>query len=123
LATAIGARLPQTASDSLHYPVQEQCADDFQKASLCVLRNEARRQMVLAALALRRWQLRHGALPDRLDQLVPEFLRAAPRDPMDGAPLCYRRELAGVFTLYSVGANERDEGGAGDDLPWPKAAL
>jgi hypothetical protein len=45
------------------------------------------------ALAIRAWQLDHGGeLPERLEQLVPEYLPAVPLDPYDAKPLRYSRE-------------------------------
>src|SRR5205823_13073564 len=44
-------------------------------------------QLVTTAIALKRYQLRHRKLPPDLSALVPEFLPALPRDPMNGQPL------------------------------------
>lgn len=95
---------------------------------------EAQRSLVLAAIALEGYQLKHGLYPGSLKTLVPEFLAALPRDPMDGQPLRYRRNDDGTFTLYSVGWNGQDDGGDptpvgtssnwenGKDIVWPKPA-
>ena len=40
-------------------------------------------------LACRSYKARHGAYPEKLDALVPEFLAEVPRDPFDGEPLRY----------------------------------
>jgi len=45
-----------------------------------------------------------------LDALVPQFLSRVPHDVIDGQPLRYHR-TADQFVLYSVGWNERDDGG------------
>ena len=58
--------------------------------------------------ASRLYELRHGQLPDRLDQLVPEYLPAIPRDPYDGKPFRYVRDQQ---ILYSIGANPQDDSG------------
>lgn len=63
------------------------------------------------AVALKRYQLRQGRYPERLDQLVPDFLSTVPVDPMDGRRLRYRLNADGTFTLYSVGDNGTDDGG------------
>jgi hypothetical protein len=34
-----------------------------------------------------------------------------PNDVITGKPLCYRLESDGTFVLYSVGWNEKDDGG------------
>jgi len=76
-----------------------------------VLRAETAKQMTETAIALKRYQLRHGSYPADLDLLVPEFMPAVPLDPVDGQPLRYRRNADGTFLLYSVGENGKDDGG------------
>ena len=76
-----------------------------------VMRVEAAREMVITAIALRRYQLKSGNYPPDLNTLVPEFLPAVPLDPMDGQPLRYRPKANGTFLLYSVGENGKDDGG------------
>ena len=72
---------------------------------------EATKQTVVAAIALKRYQLKHGNYPSDLTALVPEFVSSVPRDPVDGKPLRYRRNTDGTFLLYSIGFNGRDDGG------------
>ena len=72
---------------------------------------EARRRMLITALALERYRVRHGAYPPALAGLVPEFLTAVPVDFMDGQPLRYRLSDDGHFVLYSVGKDCVDNGG------------
>jgi hypothetical protein len=72
---------------------------------------EIARNVVVTAIALRRYQLRHHHLPDTLDELVPDFVESVPTDCMDGQPLRYRRNADGRFLLYSVGDNGQDDGG------------
>jgi hypothetical protein len=50
-------------------------------------------------------------LPDSLAALAPRFLETLPADLIDGQPLRYRKESAGGFILYSVGWNQKDDGG------------
>lgn len=76
-----------------------------------ILRSEAARQMTVAAIALKRYQLKHGGYPEKLDSLVPEFVAKVPRDPIDGKPLRYRLNADGTFVLYSIGENGVDDGG------------
>ncbi len=63
------------------------------------------------AIALERYRLAHGAYPESLDALVPQFIAKLPHDIINGQPLHYRRTADGQFVLYSVGWNETDEGG------------
>lgn len=72
---------------------------------------EATRRIVVTAIALTRYQLKHGKYPPDLDSLIPEFVRAVPLDPVDGKPLRYRLRTDGTFLLYSIGANGNDDGG------------
>ncbi len=68
-------------------------------------------RQALLACALERYRLAEGAYPDRLDALVPKYLATLPSDILSGATLKYRRNDQGGFLLYSVGWNERDDGG------------
>ena len=103
-----------------------------------VMENETMREMAVAAIALKRYQLRHQALPSKLDALVPEIMTQVPMDFMDGQPLRYRVNADGSFTLYSVGLDGVDDGGStqppqkgyqsyirgwdGRDMVWPVPA-
>jgi hypothetical protein len=60
---------------------------------------------------LKRYELRNHRLPDKLNELVPEYLKSVPIDCMDGQPLRYRQNADGTFLLYSVGPNGKDDGG------------
>lgn len=74
---------------------------------------EAKRQAIAAVVAAERYRRLHGDWPQRLDQLVPEFLSDIPRDPADGQPVRYSlRNHRPV--LYSLGADGDDDGGQ-----WP----
>jgi len=75
------------------------------------LRIEAARDVVVTAIALKRFQMKHGAWPDTLGQLVPEFLPSVPIDPYDGKPLKYHPNTDGTFLLYCVGEDGLDDGG------------
>ena len=74
------------------------------------------RAMNAAGLALRRFQLQHGNLPARLNDLIPQFLSSMPMDGMNGQPLRYRVNADGSFTLWSVGDNLTDDNG---NPSWP----
>ncbi|MFZ2640036.1 MAG: hypothetical protein WA117_03535 [Verrucomicrobiia bacterium] len=70
------------------------------------------------ACALERCRIANGRFPDSLTALVPGFIAKLPHDIITGEPLKYRRDGDG-FVLYSVGWNEKDDGGVpaakGDD--------
>ena len=63
------------------------------------------------AIALERYRLVHGKFPESLDALAPQFIAQVPHDVIGGQPLHYRRTADGQFVLYSVGWNEKDDGG------------
>lgn len=73
------------------------------------------------ACALERYRLAHGQYPETLDALAPQFIAKLPHDVISGQPLKYRRTddppspgsgaASGSFILYSVGWNEKDDGG------------
>jgi len=97
---------------------------------------ETARQLVVAAIALKRYQLRHGSNPSALAALCPDFLKEVPRDPVDGKSLRYQLKPDGAFLLYSPGEDGMDNGGdptpppdtkefpwlKGKDIVWPQVA-
>ena len=91
--------------------------------------------MTLAAIALKRSQMRHGKLPSSLEALVPDFLAAVPFDYMSAKPVRYRTGSDGSYVIYSVGDDGKDDGGdpspasgqpnglwTGRDALWPSPA-
>jgi hypothetical protein len=73
--------------------------------------NQAAVNQACVACALERYRLALGQYPEALDALVPRFIEKIPRDLIGGQPLKYRREADGTFLLYSIGWNEKDDGG------------
>ena len=67
--------------------------------------------MAMLACALERYRLARGQYPEDLNALVPGFAAVLPHDIINGQPLKYRRTDNGRFLLYSVGWNEKDDGG------------
>ena len=63
------------------------------------------------AIALERYIDTQGHYPETLDPLAPQWLDKIPHDVIGGQPLHYRRTEDGRFVLYSVGWNEKDDGG------------
>jgi hypothetical protein len=83
---------------------------NFNKASRAAARGQTAANEALVACALERYHIAVGAYPDSLDALVPKFLSKVPHDIIGGEPLKYRRTDAG-YVLYSIGWNEKDDGG------------
>ncbi len=65
----------------------------------------------LIGCALERYRLAHGEYPKTLDALTPRYMETIPHDIIGGKPMRYRRTADGKFLLYSIGWNERDDGG------------
>ena len=86
-------------------------ADTLDRFLVRIRTVEIERSLLIAAIALKRYELKQGQYPDTLDVLSPAFTAEPPRDPMDGQPLRYRRETEGGFWLYSIGENGTDDGG------------
>ena len=63
------------------------------------------------AIALERFRIARGAFPEKLTELVPDFIAALPDDLYSSKPMIYRRKESGGFFLYSVGSNRADDGG------------
>jgi len=74
-------------------------------------REQASVDLARGAIALERYRLAHGEFPESLDALAPQFIAQVPHDIFGGQPLHYRRTDDGQFVLYSVGPNEKDDGG------------
>ena len=70
----------------------------------------ARLRTARAALAVQRYRLAAGQLPDTLADLVPDYLDAVPTDPFDGNDLRYEK-LGPGFVVYSIGKDFHDDGG------------
>jgi hypothetical protein len=109
--------------DRYRYQLTQVALPNWEKALLSAWKQETLRRLAITAMALRRCQLRHGRMPERLDELAPRFLSIRPVDPMSGGQaLFYQRGADDRMELRSVGENGRDDGGQGDDVIWPQLA-
>jgi len=72
---------------------------------------QATANLARTTCALERFRLAHGKYPETLDVLAPQLIAKVPHDPIGGQPLHYRTTEDGQFILYSVGWNEKDDGG------------
>ena len=68
------------------------------------------------ACALERCKRKHGDYPADLGALVPEFMAAVPLDVIGGKPMHYKPGKP--FVLYSVGWDEKDNGGTPGKTLW-----
>ncbi len=74
------------------------------------LHHLAQLQVTRTAIAVQRYRLAQGRLPQTLDDLTPAFLEAMPTDPFDGQPLRFQALDLG-FVVYSIGPDGTDDGG------------
>ncbi len=79
-------------------------------------RLRARLRLLECELALRAYRLEKGRLPERLGELVPDYVPEVPLDPFSGRPLVYRK-TKDEYLLYSLGADRIDGGGVQVE-PW-----
>jgi hypothetical protein len=93
----------------------------YQATKHATLRSSALRRLMTLELALRQYLLENGALPERLDLLVPNYISRVPIDPFDAnkRPLQYIRN-GDSYVLYSVGFDGDDDVGrpATRDTGW-----
>ncbi len=68
-------------------------------------------RMAATALAIYQYELDRGKRPAQLDDLVPEYLDAIPRDPFTVADPIRYLPAAQPARLYVLGENQRDDGG------------
>jgi hypothetical protein len=80
-------------------------------ATLAYTRGQVWLDEARIACALERYRLAHGGYPDSLDALVPDCIEAVPHDVINGESYRYRVRTDGTFLLYSVGWNQKDDGG------------
>jgi hypothetical protein len=62
------------------------------------------------AIAIQRYRLTAGELPDNLTDLLPTYLDSVPKDPFDGEDMRYKKLDTG-FVVYSIGDDRKDDGG------------
>lgn len=80
------------------------------------------RDLARLALALEKHLLARGAYPESLAPvLAADPALAALHDPFDGQPYRYRRDPDGGFTLWGIGQNLRDDGGAYPAMKGPSS--
>ena len=80
------------------------------------LRCSVQRRLATTALALERFRITTGRLPEGLDELVPDYLEAIPVDPFDGTLIRFFH-LARGYMIYSVGEDGYDDGGCEVFMP------
>jgi len=84
---------------------------NFSRAEQSTARNQMIVNEAQIACALERYHFAHSEYPDTLDMLMLQFIEKIPHDIIGGEPLNYRPTEGGKYLLYSVGWNEKDDGG------------
>jgi hypothetical protein len=105
--------LPQAVIDRpLRHFFAKMMLPSFERAAQTHFRCVAESRLAATALALRWYAAEHrGALPAKLDELVPKYLPSVPLDPFRvKQPIRYINDPAKPL-LYSVGSNGVDDGG------------
>jgi hypothetical protein len=98
---------------------------NFMRATRTLARTQTLANEAFIACGLERYRLAHGQYPETLEALVPQFAEKLPHDLIGGQPLKYHRTAGGQFVLYSIGWNEKDDGGvpgkavSEGDWVWP----
>jgi len=94
---AVGKILASATAPALKSPVEMRCRMECDRTGLRLL------------IACQRYERQNGRLPTKLDDLVPAFVEAVPRDPFDGQPMRYSAERR---IVWSVGKNLKDDNGS-----------
>lgn len=81
------------------------------KASMRSAQGQASVDLARVACALERHRIATGQYPEKLEALAPRFIAKLPHDIISGDPLRYSRTAGDAFLLYSIGWNEKDDGG------------
>jgi hypothetical protein len=102
-------------SESRHYRPYSILALETQPVHATVTLKFAEAQtfadVAQVACALERYRLAQGGYPETLEALAPQYIDKLPHDIINGQPLNYRHTDGGNYIVYSVGWNEKDDGG------------
>jgi len=71
----------------------------------------ARAQQAILGITLRHYKNEHGGYPEKLAELVPDYLGAPLNDPFSNTSYVYRKNGEG-YVLYSLWVDGNDDGGA-----------
>jgi hypothetical protein len=121
--TRLNAWLDQWAEPSANFPLLSWYSGsaNFVRAQEAAARVETERRMALVALALERFRLATGKLPETLGQLVPKYLESVPMDPFEGNPIQYEPSPIARFALWAQDAAGEPQNCMGNPLTWPTA--
>lgn len=93
------------------------CLRSHEKTAILEATRQQQVILIDVGFALAAWHVEHGHYPEKLADLVPDYLAELPRDQFREATLNYRRTKQG-YVLYSVGPNSNDEKGRDSLRPY-----
>ena len=97
---------------SYHAPVAYILMPGLARAYEAEWRIRTQFDLACTAMAVDRYRLAKGHLPERLEELVPAYLERVPTDPWNNTKtLSYRLKENGEFVVYSFGPNKTDQKG------------
>ena len=97
-------RTPYNMFAWMLFPAYGNAAERFARTQTSV-------DLATVACALERYRLANNKYPETLDDLTPKFITKLPPDVINGQPLKYRLDESGQPVIYSVGWNQKDDGG------------
>jgi len=115
-AAAVDARMTQFFAEDQQKPLWDRhmlaqmLLPAVRKVTQSAMERTAIQRTALTAIAIERYRVKHGKLPEKLVDLVPDFIEGIPVDPTDGQPLRYR-VLEKGFVVYSIGPDKQDDQG------------
>lgn len=115
-AAAVDARMTQFFADDQQKPLWDRhllaqlLLPAVRKVMQSGMERTAAQRAALTSIAIERYRLQHGKLPEKLSDLVPDPLVSIPIDPADGQTLRYR-VLEKGFVVYSIGSDKQDDPG------------
>jgi hypothetical protein len=114
---------------SPHNMLAAMATPNFLRAGMDTIKSQLRIDQTAIVCALEAHKMKQGSYPTALADLTPEFITKLPTDPFSGKNYLYRK-VGDSFVLYSVSANEKDDGGshgesishqAAEDFVWAKS--
>ena len=94
-----------------HYTIARFLLPALEKSTMRSARAQCTAHQAALACALERHRLAHGQYPDSLTELVPKYLAKVPHEVVSTNAMRYAKTANG-FTLWSVGWDGADDGGA-----------
>lgn len=101
---------PEDPISQIFYPV-------FDQARSKDVLTQMQTRLLMVVLALHAYKLEHGAYPEMLDQLAPNYLNQVPDDIFWAQKTLHYKRAKDKYLLYSVGPDGKDDNGTPIDVP------